>query len=203
MEIGRAVIDKLVRWTAKHDSIRAMLLYSSRTDPNAPLDVFSDHDLRLGVTDVRSFHEDDRSLEEFGPALVVLRNPIGLEHGFECLGFITHYEDGTKIDYGFFPAEFLPWAGAQPALPEDLDNGYVVLPDRDRLTDGLKPPSYRAYTPSPPSARDYRAVIDSANAGARKTLADRPTIRDRCAVTRLGSPNGSTKPKMVRWGARP
>jgi aminoglycoside 6-adenylyltransferase len=159
-EKEQAVISRLVQWAEKHEAIRAMLLYSSRTHPNAPLDVFSDYDVLLAVTDVHPFHEDDRWLEEFGKVLVVFRNPIGLEHGFENLGFVTHYEDGTKIDYGFYPVKFLRWVADESRLPEDLDNGYAVLLDKDHLTDRLKAPSYAAYIPTPPTEQDYRAVIE-------------------------------------------
>jgi aminoglycoside 6-adenylyltransferase len=160
VEEEQAVIDRLVQWAEKHESIRAMLLYSSRANPNAPVDMFSDYDVLLAVTGVRPFHEDDRWLEEFGKVLVVLRNPIDFEHGFECFGFVTHYEEGVKIDYGFYPVEFLTWAAKEPRLPDDLDNGYVVLLDKDHLTDGLKPPSYAAYLPAPPTEQEYRAVIE-------------------------------------------
>lgn len=159
-EKEQAVINRLVQWAERHETIRAMLLYSSRTNPNAPVDIFSDYDVLLAVTDVRPFHEDDGWLEEFGKVLVVFRNPIGLEYGFECFGFVTHYEEGVKIDYGFYPVEFLTWAAKEPRLPDDLDNGYAVLLDRDHLTDRLKSPSYTSYLPTQPTEQDYRAVIE-------------------------------------------
>jgi len=154
------IVHWLARWAERQEPIRAMLLYSSRANLNAPVDIFSDYDILLAVTDVHRFHEDDRWLEDFGKVLVVFRNPIGLEYGFESFGFITHYEDGTKIDYGFFPVEFLNWVAKQPRLPDDLDNGYIVLLDKDHLTDGLKPPTYTAYMPASPTEQDYRAVIE-------------------------------------------
>jgi aminoglycoside 6-adenylyltransferase len=49
---------------------------------------------------------------------------------------------------------------AEPQLPDDFDNGYRVLFDKDRLTEGLKPPSYRAYIPSPPSEATYQALVE-------------------------------------------
>jgi len=106
---------------------------------------FSDYDLLLAVTDIHRFYEDDRWLEDFGKVLVVFRNPISLDSGFECFGFITHYDEGVKIDYGMYPVEYLIWAASKPRLPDDLDNGYIVLLDKDHLTDGLKTPSYTAY----------------------------------------------------------
>lgn len=159
-EKEQSIINRLVQWAEKHETIRAMLLYSSRANPGAPVDIFSDYDILLAVNDVHAFHEDDHWLEEFGKVLVVFRNPIGMEHGFECFGFITHYEEGVKIDYGFFPVEFLTWAVNQEKLPDDLDNGYVVLIDKDHLTDRLKAPSYTAYLPTQPSLLEYRTVIE-------------------------------------------
>ncbi len=159
-EQEQAVIKRLVQWAETQDAIRAMLLYSSRTNPNAAVDIFSDFDILLAVTDIHPFHQDDRWLGELGKVLVVFRNPIGREHGFECFGFVTHYEDGVKIDYGFFPVEFLTWAANQPRLPDDLDNGYAILLDKDCLAARLKPPSYAAYLLTPPTQSEYRALIE-------------------------------------------
>ena len=91
-----------------------MLLYSSRANPGAPVDRFSDYDLLLAVSDVHRFFDHDHWLEDFGEVLVVFRNPIGVEFGFECSGFITHYRDGVKVDFGFYPVDFLTWAARQP-----------------------------------------------------------------------------------------
>jgi aminoglycoside 6-adenylyltransferase len=154
------ILKRLIQWAGQQESIRAMLLYSSRANSQAPVDVFSDYDILLAVTDVQRFHEDDGWLEDFGRVLVVFRNPIGQEHGFECFGFITHYQEGVKIDYSFYPADYLTWAASQARLPDDLDNGYLILLDKDRLTEGLQPPTYHAYLPAPPSEAKYRAVID-------------------------------------------
>ena len=129
------MLKRLIRWAEKQEPIRAMLLYSSRANPQAPIDVFSDYDILLGVRDVHRFYEDDGWLEDFGKVLVVFRNPIGQEQGFECFGFITHYQEGIKVDYSFYPVEYLTWAVQQPRLPDDLDNGYIVLLDKDQLTE--------------------------------------------------------------------
>ena len=156
----QAIIDRLVHWAEKQPAVRAMLLTSSRTNPYATLDVFSDFDVLLVVTDIHRFHEDDRWLEDYGRTLVVLRNPIGREHGFESFVFVTHYEDGTKIDFRFFPVEFLRWVSKEPNLPDDLDDGYAVLLDKDHLTDGMSPPTHSAFIPTPPSESEYHALIE-------------------------------------------
>jgi len=49
---------------------------------------------------------------------------------------------------------------AEPQLPEEFDAGYQVLLDKDHLTDGLKPPTYAAYIPTPPTEAEYRTVVE-------------------------------------------
>ena len=54
--------------------VRAMLLTSSRADPKAHLDLFSDYDVILVVTDIHPFFEDRTWLQDFGQVL----------GGFQC-----------------------------------------------------------------------------------------------------------------------
>jgi len=159
-EKEQTVIHRLIQWAEKQESVRAMLLYGSRANPEAAIDIFSDYDVLLAVTNVHRFFADDHWLSDFGRVLVVFRNPIGLHHGFESFGFITHYEEGVKIDYGFYPVEYLAWAAQEPKLPDDLDNGYLVLLDKDHLTAELKPPTCTAFIPSPPTEQEYVAVVE-------------------------------------------
>ena len=131
----------LVRWAEKQPSVRALLLTSSRANPNAAVDLFSDYDVILAVADIRPFFDDRTWLEDFGPVLVVYRDPIKHEHGEVGLGrfaYITQYEDGTKIDFTLWPVELLRCVVAAPELPDDLDVGYTVLLDKDGLTAELK-----------------------------------------------------------------
>jgi aminoglycoside 6-adenylyltransferase len=157
--MDNAVIRRLVEWAENRTDIRAMLLTSSRTDPRALVDAFSDYDVILVVTDLRPYFDDKSYLSDYGPVLVAFKNPIGQEDGFDCFGDITHYEDGTKIDYGFFPVEWLRWVTEQPELPPDLDAGYTILLDKDHLADGLKSPAYTAYIPTPPTEQVYQDLI--------------------------------------------
>ena len=155
------IVRRLVRWGKKQASVRAMLLTSTRTNPDAPVDVFSDYDVILAVTDIRPFHEDDAWLEDFGKVLVVYRDPIRLEYGCEKFARITQYEDGLKIDFTVYPVALLQWIVADSALPVDLDVGYAVLIDKDHLTDRLKPPTYTAFIPSPPTEKAYQTLIET------------------------------------------
>jgi aminoglycoside 6-adenylyltransferase len=154
------VIERLIQWGEQQATVRAMLLTSTRTNPNVKVDVFSDYDVVLIVEDIHPFFEDRGWLAELGPVLVVYRDPIGLTYGCERFAYITQYEDGTKIDYTIFPAKVIGQIVATDRLPDFLDVGYAVLLDKDRLTGGLKAPTYSAHIPTPPDETEYRRVIE-------------------------------------------
>jgi aminoglycoside 6-adenylyltransferase len=93
--------------------------------------------------------------------MVVYRDPVRSEHGFERFCRVTNYEDGAKIDYTVWPTGLLRRVTENPRLPDYLDDGYRVLLDKDRLTEHLMAPTFTAYVPSPPTEKDYRSTIDA------------------------------------------
>lgn len=154
------VIQRLVDWACRRDSIRCMLLTSSRANPHGVVDALSDYDMLLAVTDVRAYPADRSYLNELGEVLVVYHDPLQIEAGFERFADITQYADGVKIDYTFYPTGYFGWLAEQPALPDDLDLGYRVLVDKDGLASGLQRPTHRAYIPTPPGEAEYLTVVE-------------------------------------------
>ena len=156
------VFDKLIQWAEQHESVRAMLLTSTRAVPNASVDRFSDYDVIMIVEDIHPFYEDRRWLADFGEVLVVYWDPIhpDLEHGNEITANVTQYADGLKIDFTLWPVEYLQKIVQAPALPAELDAGYRVLLDKDQLTDGMKLPTYKAYIPTRPTKEVYQLLIN-------------------------------------------
>lgn len=154
------VVSSLVQWAESKVDIRAMLLTSTRTNPHATVDEFSDYDIILAVTDFRQYSESDDWLEDFGKVLTVYRDPIRTEFGLEKFCRVTHYEDGTKIDYMVYPVDLLKRIAEEPELPTYLDVGYTVLVDKDKLTEQLKPPTYRAYIPVIPTEKEYQTLVE-------------------------------------------
>ena len=152
-------LQQLVEWAEGRGDVRAALLTSTRANPGAPVDIFSDYDVILVVRDIR-LYEPDAWLEDFGRVLVVYRDPIHLDHGLPCFARITQYEDGSKIDFTLCPVDWLPRVAEDSQLPPGLDVGYRVLLDKDRLATGLKPPTYTAYIPSPPDVAEYYRVVE-------------------------------------------
>ena len=162
MKDNHDVIQQLIRWAEQRDTVRAMLLTSTRAIPNATVDILSDYDVVLIVEDIHPFFEDRSWLEDFGEVLVVYWDPIYTDpdYGIEKVANVTQYADGLKIDFTLWPVELLRKIIQAPKLPAGLDAGYRVLIDKDNLTEGMQPPTYRAYIPTPPTEQVYQKTIE-------------------------------------------
>src|SRR5579871_4369331 len=153
------VLAKMVAWGSAEPAIRAMILTSSLTRPNGPVDMLSDYDLILAVTDVARFGGEDTWQYDYGRPMVRWGDESTL------LGLNTYfrgvvYADYIKIDYSIWPMELLDRIAAAPALPEELDVGYRILLDKDGRTSEWKPPTYQAHIPARPTEAEYLAVVE-------------------------------------------
>jgi aminoglycoside 6-adenylyltransferase len=154
------VLEELVRWGGDRADVRAMILTSTRADPEANPDPFSDYDVIVAVTDTRPFYEDRGWLDDFGRVLVLYRDPMRTVRGGEQFAYITQYDNGLKIDLTLCSTGVLDYIASRPSLPDDLDVGCAVLLDKDDLTRGLAPATRGAYVPEPPGEGAYRELIE-------------------------------------------
>lgn len=156
------VMRRLIAWGERRAAVRAMLLTSTRAVPNAAVDALSDYDAILVVSDIQPFVADRSWLEDFGPVLVAYWDPVhpNPEYGVEQVGNVIQYADGLKIDFTLWPVELLRRIVAAPALLAELDAGYIVLLDKDHLTDGMKAPTYTAYIPIRPTDEAFQKAIE-------------------------------------------
>jgi len=153
------VVDRLVRWGTAHPLIRAMILTSSRTRPNGPVDLLSDYDLILVVSEVESFAFDDAWVFDYGKPMVRWGDQ-GELHGLATYFRGVVYQDFVKIDYSIWPVEMLERVAGSARLPDQLDVGYRVLLDKDRRTAGWMRPSYQAHIPTRPTDAEYLALVE-------------------------------------------
>jgi aminoglycoside 6-adenylyltransferase len=154
------ILVHIVTWAEAVPSIRAVLLTSSRANPHATVDPFSDYDIILVVADILPFFESREWLAEFGDVLVVYRDPVKNHLGHRQFAYITQYADRTKIDFTLWPVGLLKRVAAEAKLCEELDVGYSVLLDKDELTAQLQPASHQAHIPSPPTEAEFQALVE-------------------------------------------
>lgn len=154
------VIDMIKDWADSRPDIRAVLLTSSRTNPQSTLDAFSDYDVILVAEDVQPYLKDESWLGDFGKVLVVYREHMQPESGFDRFVRVTQYEDGLKIDFTLWPVGLLKRAAAEPKPPGYLDDGYKVILDKDGLTNGMAAPTYQVFIPAVPTSAEYHTCVE-------------------------------------------
>ena len=150
----------LIRWGESQPLVRAMLLTSTRAIPGTSSDSFSDYDVVLALSDVRPFAVDRAWLEAFGRVLVMYQDPLESDGGMLHSGNVVQFESGLKIHFTLLETQFFVSLQNASQLPAEYDAGYRVLLDKDGLTVGMPPPSYRAYIPSLPSEALYLDMIE-------------------------------------------
>ncbi len=153
------VLDQLVAWGTVHPLIRAMILTSSRSRPDGPVDLLSDYDLILAVSDVGPFAFGDAWLSDYGQPMVRWGDQGEMHHLTTYFRGVI-YQNYVKIDYSIWPVELLSRIAASTLLPDGLDVGYRVLLDKEQRTAGWKQPSYRAYIPARPTEAEYQALVE-------------------------------------------
>lgn len=153
------VLAKLIAWGNAHPAIRAMILTSSLARPGGPVDLLSDFDLILAVSDPAQFVRNGPWLNHYGQPMVRWGDSS------ELLGETTHfhgviYEDYAKIDYTIWPAALLERIALEETLPEELDEGYRILLDKEGSTARWKKPTHRAFIPAKPTEAEFLAFIE-------------------------------------------
>jgi aminoglycoside 6-adenylyltransferase len=157
------MLQRFIDWGQAREDVRVLILTSTRTVPGAVIDVFSDYDIILASTQAMQYQADGW-LTNFEPLLVLYRDPVRLIHDEPTFARITQYADGLKIDFTIWTVELLRRYVAEAArtgvLEPDMDLGYRVLMDKDRLTAGLPAPTHQAYIPARPDEAEYRRVVE-------------------------------------------
>lgn len=155
-----AQLNQVIQWVEQQQNIRAALLTSSLTNPNAPVDQFSDLDIDLVVDNYDEFLQDDSWLANFGGIITTI---VEGEEPFDgrCSSRMVLYEDYSKIDFLIFSVEKFKEEVAKQELHEDWDIGYRVLVDKDGLTTTMQPPTYKAFTIERPTEEKFLWVLNN------------------------------------------
>jgi aminoglycoside 6-adenylyltransferase len=132
---------QIIDYATNDERIKAVYLNGSRTNINAPSDIFRDFDIVYVVDEIKPFIEDKAWIDNFGEILI-MQEPeyndkwLGREVDFDSrYAYLMLFSDGIRIDLSFQSISF-----AKKAILEDklvmklLDKGQV-LPSLDRPTD--------------------------------------------------------------------
>jgi aminoglycoside 6-adenylyltransferase len=131
------------------DRVRAVAMNGSRTNPNAPRDIFQDYDIVYLVTNVDSMLSDTSWLDVFGE-LMIIQTPATMElvppAPDQNMVFLMQFMDGTRIDLTLLPVE------DRAAYAYD-DKLTMILLDKDNCMPKLPAPTDSDYWAKPPTAK--------------------------------------------------
>ena len=145
------VIDILQRWADEQDSVVAMILTSSRANPSAITDIFSDYDIQLFVTDIEPYMNDEW-LSYFGN--IMIRWPLKPMSTFskDWITRLVLFDNQVRIDFQITSKGLIETSA--------YDIGFKVLVDKQGLTKGLNEPTFSEYIIKKPTREEYEALVN-------------------------------------------
>lgn len=150
MRTEQEMLELIIKIARNDDRIRAVIMNGSRTNPNAPRDIFQDFDIVYLVTDVTPFKDDPTWIKRFGE-LMILQMPEAMQEpppqNDGSFSYLMQFTDGNRIDLGLFPIAKLNELGK--------DSLSLLLLDKDELFQPFPPPNENDYLPRPPTAKAF------------------------------------------------
>lgn len=154
MRTERQMMDLLCGIAQADERIMAAFLNGSRTNQNAPRDIFQDYDVVYVVKDTAPFIEDPHWLDQFGQRLYMqcpeaLDRACGKRADFSrCYGYLMQMADGVRIDLRLMSPE-----RAEEEIASD--QLCVLLLDKEGVLPPIPPASDRTHWVQPPSAPQF------------------------------------------------
>lgn len=152
MQEEKIVLDKLRDWGEKNDSVRAIILTGSRTDPHAIVDALSDYDIELYVEDIRPFMNDEW-LSFFGEVMV--KWPLRPMSTFDrdWITRLVLFDNEVRMDFQITSKKCLDSSA--------YDTGLRVLVDKHGLTREVNEATFSRYIITRPDRDDYEALVNA------------------------------------------
>ena len=148
---------ELILRTAKEDArIRAVYMNGSRTNPNAPKDIFQDYDIVYVVEETGSFIRDKEWIKRFGDILFMQypdEHPDYPSDKENSYGWLMIFTDGNRLDLTVKSISH-----AKENVKED--SLCKILLDKDGILPEIPESSEETYFVHRPSKEQYAAVCN-------------------------------------------
>lgn len=141
----------LQTWAEKNDSVRAVLLTSSRAHPSRKADVLSDYDVELFVSDLKPYMDDDW-LTEFGE--IMIRWPLEPQATDAGSGLtrLVRFDGELRIDFQITKVDQIDFAHFQST--------YKVLLDKDGIAKKFPVPTFKDYVIQKPTEKEFQIMVN-------------------------------------------
>ncbi len=154
MRSEREMMDLIIGTAERDDRIRGVYMNGSRTNRNAPKDIFQDYDIVYVVTETASFIEQESWIDVFGERLYMqfpekMDGILGHECDFKnCYGYLMQLADGNRLDLHLQTLEYSIKDMKQDRL-------CIVLLDKDQTFPQIPPSTDEDHWVKRPSEEEY------------------------------------------------
>src|SRR5690606_37461898 len=144
MRSEQDMFDLILDVARQDERIRAVYMNGSRTNPNAPKDIFQDYDIVYVVTETASFISDPNWVHVFGD-LLIMQEPDKLDQAFgkevdvdRSYAYLMLFADGNRIDLHIETKE---------SMLERYQSDKLTVPllDKDQCLPAIPDPTDRDY----------------------------------------------------------
>ena len=153
MRTEQEVLTQTENWAEENDLVRAAVLTSSRANPERETDFLSDYDVELYVSDLKPFKRNDDWLSVFGHVLIRWPyRPRSTNFGEDFITRLILFTDFVRIDFQI--------TDKTEIKPDNYEDGYKILVDKDNLTESLNQPTFQKYNIRRPSKEEFETLVN-------------------------------------------
>lgn len=154
MRSEQEMFDLILDVARQDERIRAVYMNGSRTNPNAPQDMFQDYDIVYVVTETASFLNDPDWIHVFGD-LLIIQEPDKMDQAFgkpvnfdKSYTYLMLFTDGNRLDLHIETKE---------AMLENYWSDKLTVPllDKDQCLSAIPDPTDRDYHVKKPTEAQY------------------------------------------------
>ncbi len=154
MRSEKEMMDMILGVAERDERIRGVYMNGSRTNPNAPHDIFQDYDIVYVVRETASFIADESWIDVFGRRLYMqmpdkMDGLRGMETDFaNHYAYLMQFADGNRMDLTIMTPEY----GIRNIRHDKL---CVILMDKDGVLPEIPAPSDESHWVKKPTAAEY------------------------------------------------
>jgi aminoglycoside 6-adenylyltransferase len=154
---SQKILDRIVEWAQKESTIKAVILQGSHATGMA--DEYSDYDLAIFCYAFDAYIRDERWLSNIGKVWVCVCEKVE-RSGKIFPTRLVIFEDGVKVDFGFYTMDVLHTLVHARHLPDDYNRGYSVLIDKESLTVSMPKATGKESHAKKPSKEEFLKVVN-------------------------------------------
>ncbi|MBI2051176.1 aminoglycoside 6-adenylyltransferase [Candidatus Roizmanbacteria bacterium] len=152
------ILKKVVSWAESQESIRSLILTSSRAGASKT-DEFSDYDVMVLTDNAEPYLISDEWLKTIDNVWVYQKEQFMHDESVIPTR-LTIFQGGTKVDFSFWKTEILKnFIKNGFSETDDLNRGYQVLLDKDGLTKDLPKPSIKFFQIPKPDKDEFLTTV--------------------------------------------